>query len=225
VTVQKFTTSDIKSTGDYESTRRAFQAFVDHLWRDRCFSIGPRVRIVFENRQTLLFQLQESLRASGADDDRVIRKEIEVFNGLVPARGQLRAVLLIDIPEHGDRARVLEELAGVEQSVVLRLGSRHAVRPAVGAVARSCFGARALAGLVFSFSSAELHAFRDPGAPAFLEIVHERYSHRAEIGAESRRSLISDLGSRTRRKSAQEVTGRVTEAGTDEVVQAPPERP
>ena len=229
-TVHRFTLKDIKPIEDYELTRRAFQAFVDHLWRDRCVCVGPWLKLVFENRQTLLFQVQESLRAANLRESRRVQEELEVYNRLLPSRGQLLAVLLLDCSEPAARPSALARIEGVEAAVSLRIGARHNVRPVSGPVARSCFGERAIHTLRFTLSSAQVQALRDPRVVATIEIDHPRYAHGEALGPETRRSLLADLGSRARRHAKDDLCGDIASAdlpgGLDErTVQPPTGRP
>jgi hypothetical protein len=199
--LRKFTLSDIKPIEDYELTRRAFQSFVDHLWRDRCVPVGPLVKLVFENRQTVLFQVQEALRAANIREVPLIQAELDGYNQLLPCRRQLLAVMLFDVDDLASRRRALEALPEIDRSVTRKIGDRHAVRPEVESVERSVFGGRAIRVLRFAPTSAQVQALRDLRVEAGVSIDHPSYTHAVRLGMETRRSLLCDLGSRFRRRA------------------------
>ena len=57
------TIDDIVDQRAYEREREAFRAHVIDLKRRRRVPVGPFVTLVFENRDTIRFQIQEMARA------------------------------------------------------------------------------------------------------------------------------------------------------------------
>ena len=55
--------------------------------------MGENISLVFENRDTVIFQIQEMLRAERITDLDKIREEITVYNELIPNPGELSATL------------------------------------------------------------------------------------------------------------------------------------
>jgi hypothetical protein len=115
---------DLLPLEEYASRRGEFAAALRrYLDRYRRVRIGPRLTLLFENRQTLWFRLQEVLHITRlAEPDRV-QQELNVYNRLLPGRGRLQAALLIDVD---DEARLAQELAPWRElrgeDLVLRLG-------------------------------------------------------------------------------------------------------
>ena len=64
-------------------------------------------RVVFENRDTVIFQIQEMLRAERITDLDKIREEIAVYNELVPDTDELSATLFLEIE---DQSHLREDL-------------------------------------------------------------------------------------------------------------------
>src|SRR3954466_13325393 len=88
--------------------RELFEAHVRYLDRYRRVRIGPRLTLVFENRQTLWFRVQEVLRIARLADPVRVQRELDLLNALLPARNRLQAALLLTV---ADEARLSEELA------------------------------------------------------------------------------------------------------------------
>src|SRR5262245_9030094 len=75
------------------------RARVIDLKRHRRLALGRNLPLLFENRDTVLFQVQEMIRTERIVDDAKIQDELDVYNALVPEVGELSATLFIEIPE------------------------------------------------------------------------------------------------------------------------------
>ena len=76
---------------EYEKVRDARRASVIELKRRRRVSVGRYLSLVFENRETVLFQIQEMCRAERIADDAKVQEELDVYNALLPGPGELSA--------------------------------------------------------------------------------------------------------------------------------------
>jgi Protein of unknown function (DUF3501) len=85
-----------------------FARHARYLDRYRRVRIGPRLTLVFENRQTLWFRAQDLLRITRVSDPAWVQRELDLLNRLLPGRDRLQAGLLLDI---ADETRLTEELA------------------------------------------------------------------------------------------------------------------
>ncbi|MBH0206427.1 MAG: DUF3501 family protein, partial [Nitrospira sp.] len=83
--------ADLLSTTDYERQRESFRARIIELKRRRRIALGPLITMVFENRDTLLFQIQEMVRVEHIVEPSKIQNELDVYNALLPAAGELSA--------------------------------------------------------------------------------------------------------------------------------------
>ena len=100
---------DLLPLEEYAGRRREFfDAQCRYLDRYRRVRIGPRATLLFENRQTLWFRVQEVLRVARLADPGRVRQELELYNRLLPGPNRLHAALLIDV---ADETRLTEELA------------------------------------------------------------------------------------------------------------------
>src|SRR5262249_51523824 len=103
------TLDDLLPLEEYAGRRREFfaahQRYLDCYRRVR---VGPRLTLLFENRQTLWFRLQELLRIARLAEPAGVQDELNVYNRLLPGRDRLQAALLIDVT---DETRLTEELA------------------------------------------------------------------------------------------------------------------
>src|SRR5438132_11701434 len=103
------TVDDLLPLEEYASRRKEFfdshRRYVDRYRRVR---IGPRLTLVFENRQTLWFRVQEVVRIARLSDARRLQQELSIYNRLLPDPNRLQAALIIEIV---DETRLATELA------------------------------------------------------------------------------------------------------------------
>lgn len=124
----KLTLADISDQRAYERERAAFRAHIIALKKRRRVHVGPIVTLVFENRDTIRFQIQEMARVEKLITDEAIQGELDTYNSLVPEAGQLCATLFIELTEDAQMREWLPKLVGIERSVGLRVGTGAATR-------------------------------------------------------------------------------------------------
>lgn len=130
---RKLTLDDIADTRAYERERDEFRARVIELKRRRRVHLGTIVTLVFENRETMRFQIQEMARVERITTDAGIQDELDVYNPLVPEPGQLRATMFIELTSDDQMREWLPKLLGIERSVLFRLTDGTTVRCTVEA--------------------------------------------------------------------------------------------
>ena len=133
--MRQLSMEDIVSNQEYEAMRPAFRQRVINLKKLRRLAIGPRISLVFENTDTMRFQVQEMMRIEHIEDVEKIREEIEVYNDLLPPGLAIGATLLIELSQTDDMPTILRQLSGVEEHVVLEIGDHRL--PAVAEAGRS----------------------------------------------------------------------------------------
>ncbi len=79
---------------------------------------------MFENRQTVWYQIQEILRTERIFEDAAINAEVETYNELLPHPGELFATLLIEYAEPAERDAELAQLLGLERHLWIVLDGR-----------------------------------------------------------------------------------------------------
>src|SRR5262245_30510096 len=102
--------SEILNLVEYEKVRDARRRRILELKQARRVSVGRHLTLVFENRETVWFQIQEMVRAERIVDAAKIAEEIEVYNALLPQSGELAATLMIEIEEATQIKPILDKL-------------------------------------------------------------------------------------------------------------------
>jgi hypothetical protein len=91
----------------YEETREGFRRQVMKTKEPRRIHVGDHLTFLFENRETIRYQIQEMMRAERIVREADIRHEIGTYNELLGSEGELGATLMIEIDDPVERARKL----------------------------------------------------------------------------------------------------------------------
>lgn len=191
---RKLTLADIADTRAYERERDEFRDRIIELKRRRRVHVGTVVTLVFENRETIRFQIQEMARVERIATDEGIQEELDVYNPLVPEPGQLRATLFIELTSDEQMRVWLPKLVGIERSVLFRLADGSEVRCAVEAQHVSQLTREHVTAAVhyleFEFTPGQVAAF---GEGVQLVIDHPEYLEVVELSPTTVAELRADL--------------------------------
>jgi hypothetical protein len=130
-TARKLSIEDIADTRAYERDRDEFRRQVIETKRRRRVALGTIVTVLFENRQTIRFQIQEMARAERLTTDAAIQEELDTYNPMIPEPGELHATLFIELTSDEQMREWLPKLVGIERSLVLVLPDGRRVANAV----------------------------------------------------------------------------------------------
>jgi hypothetical protein len=122
MTTRPLTLDDIADQRAYERERDEFRSLVIATKKLRRISVGPVVTLTFESRLTMRFQVQEMARAEKMLTDEQIQHELDVYNRLLPAPGELSATLFLELTTEEQLRTWLPRLVGIEQACELRVG-------------------------------------------------------------------------------------------------------
>ena len=109
--------SELKNIAEYELERPAWRPKVLALKERRRIDVGNHVTFLFENRETVRYQIQEMMRIEHMVKAEEIAHEAATYNELVPKPGELSATLLIAYPSEEERDVMLRKLLGLENHV------------------------------------------------------------------------------------------------------------
>jgi len=112
---------EILNLYDYERVRHARRQPVIALKAERRMAVGRYRSFVFENHETVWFQIHEMIRAERIVDAAKIADELTAYNGLLPRSGQLAATMVIEIGEDAQMKPVLDTLLGIDTGGYVRL--------------------------------------------------------------------------------------------------------
>ncbi len=191
---RKLTLDDIADLRAYEREREEFRDRIIALKKRRRVHVGPFVTLVFENRDTMRFQIQEMARAEKILSDEGILTELGIYNPLIPEPGHLSATLFIELTSDEQLREWLPKLVGIERSLVVRLEG--------GGEVRCVPDEDHEAQLTRDEITASVHYIRFELAPddveafahgAALAVDHPAYQHETALGADTIAELLTDL--------------------------------
>ena len=117
--MQTIDRSEIRNIAEYELERLQSRPKILELKERRRIPVGEHLIFLFENRETVRYQIQEMLRIERIIRSEDIEHEIRTYNELIPRAGELSTTLLIAYPSVDERAVMLQKLLGLEQHIWL----------------------------------------------------------------------------------------------------------
>jgi len=189
--MKKIILDDILGFAAYEKVREEFRREIIDKKKLRRVSVGNNISLVFENRDTVIFQIQEMLRAERITDLDKIREEIAVYNELIPGPGELSATLFIEIEDQTHLRDELLKFLGLDEAVMFKVGNYRV--PGRFEEGRSKEDKISAVQYVrFRFDVAARQAFIS-GTPAELAIDHANYRAGTVLDSAVQGSLSLDL--------------------------------
>jgi hypothetical protein len=192
--MRKLTPDDVLPLDDYLRVRDQMRERVRAVRAVRRVAVGERLSLHFENRDTVLLQVQEMMRVENIRDPEKVAEEVRVYNDLVPDDGELRATFFVEIT---DRARIrddLDSLVGLEsKGLSLVVGGEripaefepgHAREDRISAVHY----------VRFVLSAEQRRAIAAGRVPVSVEVDHPHYGASATLSQDTRAALAEDLG-------------------------------
>jgi len=195
--MKKIELSNIKNILEYEHEREAFRDRIIWIKKDRRIPVGDLITFVFENRDTVLFQIQEMVRAERIVDAAKIQDEIDVYNELLPGEGELSATLFIEISESGEIKPTLQKLLGLTRpgTVYLELGPNRRIDGEIegGREEEAAGRLSAVQYVKFRLGAEASNQFSTADEPVYLVVDHPTYRARAAIAGNQLAALRGDL--------------------------------
>jgi hypothetical protein len=191
--VRKLTVADIPELRQYERERHELRTAIIALKRRRRVALGEFLTVVFENTETMRWQVMEMARAERMSRDEQIAQEVATYNELVPDDGELSATLFLELRSPSELREWLPKLVGVEHCVALVLADGTTVAGEPLDEQR----------LTRDDVTAAVHFLRfrlGPAAgtmvhsPVKLTVTHPEYSAETVLDAAQHAELIADLG-------------------------------
>ena len=188
------TQQDLIPQAEYEQQREAFRRHIIELKRRRRITVGDLVTLVFENRDTIQFQVQEMVRAERILDPAKVQDELDVYNALLPQAGELSATLLIEITE-ADRIQYwLDAFMGLDrgQTVALRVGAEQVFAEFEGGHSHET-KISAVHFVRFRPTPDMIAGISNPAVRVALSVAHGSYREEADVPWAMRQEWLSDL--------------------------------
>lgn len=184
--------AEVLGLADYETIRDRFRARVIGEKALRRVQVGPKASALFENRDTVLLQIQEMLRTERITRPAAVQHEIDTYNELLPGEEELSCTVMIEIADAAEREAFLAAAVGFEHHVWLVAGEERARARSIDRGSRSD-RTTAVHYLKFKLPRTFVAALRAGASELALEMDHPVYATRAVLSSETLATLRDDL--------------------------------
>lgn len=144
----------------------------------------PHLTFLFENAETIRWQVQEMMRVERIVRESAIRHELDTYNGLLGDAGELGCTLLVEIPDPDLRDRLLREWLGLLSHLFVELEDGTRVAPTYDPMQ---VGADRLSSVQY------LRFATDGRVPTALVSDFAGHPGRTDLSTETRTALTADL--------------------------------
>ncbi len=192
--MKKLTRQDLYPLEVYAEKRAEIRREVISHKRRRQIDLGDHICLLFEDRLTIQYQVQEMLRIERIFEPAAIQEELDAYNPLIPEGSDWRATMQIEYADVDERRVALQQLKGVEDCVWVRVGDGERIH----AVADEDLEREnetktaAVHFLRFPLGIAEVAMLRD-GAALTIGVDHPACNAEVKVQGEQREALIEDL--------------------------------
>ena len=191
--MRKLTVDDIVDLRAYERERAEFRASIIELKKARRIALGELMTVVFENTDTMRFQIQEMARAEKMLRDEEIEHEVATYNELIPEPGELSATLFIEITDPDALREWLPKLPGIQRHVFFDVAGSEVrgIEPDEERLTREDEITSTVHYLKFALTPQQQAAFA--AGPVLIVVDHPAYQAETRLSDEQRAALAADF--------------------------------
>lgn len=189
------TRQDLYSLEQYAEQRAAFRAKVIEHKQARNLQLGKHLTLLFEDRLTVQYQVQEMLRIERIFESAGIEDELSAYNPLIPDGKNWKATLLIEYPDVEQRRVALEQLLGIENQIWVQIADADKVLAIADEDLERATEQKtsAVHFLRFEFTAEQVAAMQ-AGAKISIGVDHPHYTeHASPIAQNLRAALLADF--------------------------------
>ncbi len=193
--MEKITREDLYPLEKYADIRSEFRAKVLAHKKHRVVHLGPNATLYFEDRLTMLYQVQEMLRAERIFEHAGIQEELDAYNPLIPDGSNWKATFMLEFTDVEERKRQLSKLVGIEDKTWVKVNGFERVYPIADEdLERDTLDKTSAVHFVRFELNPEMVAAAKTGAAIGMGIDHQQYTHNIEkLDENIRQALAADL--------------------------------
>jgi hypothetical protein len=181
---------EIKNIAEYEAERETWRPRILALKDRRRIRVGGHMTFLFENRETVRYQIQEMMRIERIVKAHDIEHEVATYNELIPKPNGLSASLLIEYETPELRAIWLRKLLGLEHHIWFEVGSTPRVKAVFDDRQISTDRLSSVQYISFQFTPEQVELFPKGAA---IVIDHPHYQARHDLTPEQLAELSNDF--------------------------------
>ena len=187
---------DLITLEEYAEKRSSIRQETIQVKKLREVHLGSHIRMIFENKQTVQYQIQEMLRIEKIFESSEIQDELDVYNALVPNGSNLKATMMIEYPDVAERVEALSRLIGVEKSIYFQVDGHDKVFPICNEdlERETDVKTSAVHFMRFEFDQNMITDFVS-GSDVKVGSAHPNYNYETSLDSESQEALSEDFKS------------------------------
>ena len=185
---------DIYSREEYKNQRKNLREKMVIRKKNRRVDIGPHITMYFENKDTIIHQINEMVYIENGGDEQV-KDEILAYKSLVPNGKELIATVMVEIDNPVKRSDFLKKMGGFEETFNLVVNENKIDGKAELDVDRTTADGKASSVQFVHFQLDELLVknFRSLNADVRISINHSNYMHSTKLNQEIIKELSYDF--------------------------------
>ena len=187
---------DLLTLEEYAEKRSSIRQETIQVKKRREVHLGSHIRMIFENKQTVQYQIQEMLRIEKIFESSEIQDELDVYNALVPNGSNLKATMMIEYPDVAERVEALSRLIGVEKSIYFQVDGHDKVFPICNEdlERETDVKTSAVHFMRFEFDQNMIADFVS-GSDVKVGSAHPNYDYETSLDSQSQEALSEDFNS------------------------------
>ena len=186
--------SDILSRDEYKSKRKRLREEMVLRKKFRRVDIGPYVTMYFENKDTIIHQINEMVYIEDGGEEQ-IDDEILAYKSLVPNGQELIATVMIEIDSPIKRAEFLAKMGGFEEKISIKIGDKVIKGNAELDGDRTTADGKAssVQFVHFEFEEEAIQIIKNHMENVSISINHPNYKHSSILNIDTVKELVKDF--------------------------------
>ena len=186
--------SDILSRDEYKSKRKSLREKMVLRKKFRRVDIGPYVTMYFENKDTIIHQINEMVYIENGGEEQ-INDEILAYKSLIPDGKELVATVMIEIDNPIKRAEFLSKMGGFEETINIKIHDQEIKGKAELDGDRTTADGKAssVQFVHFEFDEEAVKNIKNNMENVSISISHESYRHSAILNTDTVGELVKDF--------------------------------
>ena len=186
--------SDILTRDEYKIKRKSLREKMVLRKKFRRVDIGPYVTMYFENKDTIIHQINEMVYIEDGGDEQ-IDDEILAYKSLVPDGRELVATVMVEIDSPIKRAEFLAKMGGFEEEISIKVKDQVIKGKAELDGDRTTADGKAssVQFVHFHFEEKAVESIKNHMEDVSISINHENYRHSAILNVDTVKELIKDF--------------------------------
>ena len=192
--MKELTNKNLLSLEDYEKGREQIKSDLLLHKKNRSITIGENILLLFEDFDTIKYQVHEMLRIEKISKESDINEEISAYTSLIPDGDNLKATMLIMYPDIEERRVMLKKLHDLENSIYLCIDNSKRIFAVSDEDLERTRDEKtsAVHFLRFQLDSDSMEKFKSSDNIVF-GAAHDSYSNDIKIGSETKSALLNDF--------------------------------